>query len=153
MDLTQLDGRAGNLRAKGQRGSLIRLQFEDECVGFEFFSLGLAEEREGGAFELDGNLRAALCHPFARPQIEGHTGPAPSVYAEFHGDIGLGETLRVDTFLLTVSLEGLSVAITRLILTADHVCQGIDKVNCIQNFGLLGSDGIRAEGVRGLHAN
>ena len=44
MDLTQLDGRAGNFSAKGQRGPLIRLQFENECVGFEFLSLGLAEE-------------------------------------------------------------------------------------------------------------
>ena len=153
MDLTQLDGRAGNLRAKGQRGSLIRLQFEDECVGFEFFSLGIAEERERGAFEFDRNLRAPLCHPFARPQIEGHSGPSPSVYAEFHGDIGLGETLRVDTFLLTVRLEGFFPGITRFILPSNHVCQGIDDVNRIQNFGLLGSDGIRAEGVRGLHAN
>ena len=44
MDLTQLDGRAGNLCAKGQRGPLIRLQFENESVRFEFLSLGLAEE-------------------------------------------------------------------------------------------------------------
>ena len=63
----------------------------------------------GGRLKLHDDLRAPFPKRLARPQIDRHTGPAVVVDVEFDGGVGLGVRVGINSWLLSVADDGLTV--------------------------------------------
>ena len=92
------------------------------CAGVQVvLAADLAEEPQRRLLELHRDLGDALRQPLAGAQEERHAGPAPVVDRELQRDVGLGDRLRVDAFLLAVAVHHLAVALADAVLAAHRV--------------------------------
>src|ERR1700680_4273166 len=100
----------------------------------------VAKQLKGRALELDGDLRVALRHPLARPEIERHARPAPIIDVELQGNEGLGARFGRDPCLGTIGRYFFPTQQSRSILSPHAALQNVvraQRLNRMQNFGLL----------------
>src|SRR6202035_5502733 len=84
----------------------------------------------------------------------GNAGPAPIVDQKLQGDEGFGVGLGVDVGFLPVAREVLAVYFTRAVLAAKRGGEdffGVERLNGVEDFGLLVADLVGVEGDGRLH--
>src|SRR5437016_469778 len=102
VDGALLHDRPRYLRAKPQRDALLRLNGDDQAVAAQGVHGGVAEQMEGGALELNGNLGDSSGEMLARPQIKRDVGPPPVVNEKLHGNKCFRARTRVYVSFITI---------------------------------------------------
>src|SRR5271166_1615264 len=69
--------RARNLCADLEGNSFVRLDVEDQIVWRNWICLICCKQRQGRCLEPKDDLRRTSRHSFPRPEVKGHSGPAP----------------------------------------------------------------------------
>ena len=146
---------AGDLRSETQHDPLVGLDAQHEQVRLRLLGR-IAEELEGRAVELDGDLGRALGQAFARPQVERNAGPAPALELEAQRDVGLRERVRGDLGLLPIAHDAMALDPARTVLAAHDVVIDLfplEPVDGAEHAQLLVAQGLGLEGDGRLHGD
>ncbi len=104
-----VDAAGAHMRARSfgleiQRDALVGLNAHGDDIVMDVIRVS-REQRLRRALEVDRNFRKLVRQPFAGADVKGNSRPTPVIYAEFHGDVGFGERLGIDAWLLAIARE------------------------------------------------
>src|SRR5680860_820499 len=152
VDVADLHGRAGDLRAEPHRDALVGLDPEDHGVVGEVLGRGLAERQVRGALEDQGHLGDPATESLARAQVEGDTGPASGLHVEPDRCEGLGGRGLRDVLLVEVAVDLLAAGPARGVLATSGVqVEAPGEYDGGQDLLLLHAQALGVEGDRLLH--
>nr|ART39972.1 J98 [uncultured bacterium] len=146
---------AGHLDQQEQLHALVRLQADDQPVGFP----GRGRLRQDGVrhgVEIDHDLGHALGQALAGTQEKRHAGPAPVVDLGLDGDVGFGAAFGRNARLVQVAGHRLAVHGARPVLPAHGFfldVGGVDRPQGAQNLEFFVAHGIGVDAGRRLHGH
>src|SRR2546430_1578389 len=119
--------------------------------------IGVTEENEWSALELNGNFCVTARQPLASTQINRDTSPPPIVDPKFKRDKGFRAGGGINTWFLTVTRKGAGFGggagpILATDTVVDHIFRA-HGANRVQHFGLLVAHRIGSKRDRRLHCS